>query len=41
VEELFGFAPIGRPRYLKGMTPILQLKKVHADSKKEEVTFTP
>ncbi|KAK2454401.1 hypothetical protein QL285_001965 [Trifolium repens] len=41
VEEIRGFAPTGRPKYLKGKVPILQLRKSEAIEIKSFETFTP
>jgi hypothetical protein len=41
VALLFGFAPIGRPRYLNGILSRRQLRKVDAEAINSEETFTP
>jgi hypothetical protein len=41
VVSLFGLAPIGSPRYLKGIEPSLQLRNKLAISKNVDGTFTP
>jgi hypothetical protein len=41
VEGLFGLAPIGRPRYLNGSEPSLQLRKLQVISKKVDGTLIP
>jgi hypothetical protein len=41
VEESLGFAPTGRPKYLKGKVPILQFKKSEAIEIKSFETLTP
>jgi hypothetical protein len=40
VEALLGLAPTGRPKYLKGNSPILQLRKVLANRMKLWETLT-
>jgi hypothetical protein len=41
VVLLFGFASIGRPRYLNGITPSLQLRNVDVVAIKFDDTLTP
>jgi len=41
VDKLLGFAPIGRPKYLKGKLVSLQPKKLHAISIKSLRTLIP
>jgi hypothetical protein len=41
VEARRGFAPTGRPRYLKGRELVLQLRKTDATLKKSGETLTP
>jgi hypothetical protein len=41
VDILLGWAPTGRPRYVKGTTPHMQFRKLQADSINSLLTFTP
>jgi hypothetical protein len=41
IENDLGFAPTGKPRYLKDKYPIRQLRKPDAISRNSSDTFTP
>jgi hypothetical protein len=41
VDNFLGLAPTGRPRYLKGTVPTLQLRKFEAIPRKSFDTFMP